>query len=141
MSSKHIWHWFLPLHYIMSKDGYSAGFQQPSAPQDAHTVRLSLAVLLHMARTTFRCRDSNRCPLPPLCRTLPPWAACLVILAMELVQKRELVTAATSKVFPRVPTRKALNQAPDAKITTQLAVGPWQPNQIYRRIIVQKIVT
>ena len=42
MSPEHIWRWSLPLHHVMSEDGYSAGFQQPSAPLDgasldAHT--------------------------------------------------------------------------------------------------------
>ena len=32
MSPEHIWHWSLPLHHGMSKDRYSAGYQQPSAP-------------------------------------------------------------------------------------------------------------
>ena len=42
MSPKHMWRLSLPLHHVMSEDGYSAGFQQPSAPLDgasldAHT--------------------------------------------------------------------------------------------------------
>ena len=77
MSPEHIWRWSLPLHHVMSEDGYSAGFQQPSAPLDGasltHTRKAQIDSLLPTAPSvkvdTCGIRTADPCPLA---RTLPP---------------------------------------------------------------------
>ena len=101
---------------------YSTSFQQPSAPLagaslDAHTVhlRLNKSPPTRAICKGWPVRDLYSLPSPPLGRTLPPWVAGLVVLAIESAlgawaskNHLSLVTAATPKGFHRsLATRKA----------------------------------